>query len=179
MLLAETGRVYRALIDKELSSIGLRVGQEFVLFQLSQSDGQAMSELARNLDLQPPTITKVVRRMAEAGLVERRTDPRSARSAQAFLTEAGRANLECIPAVFDRVSLIVTGGLDEMEQAAMRRLLLKVRLSLRNALGRSEAKGVAQQERRGLYGPRDQTGPAPKAGPRTLSQRRAPIVSGM
>jgi DNA-binding MarR family transcriptional regulator len=52
------------------------------------------SELAARERVQRPTITRVVCRLEEAGLVERAADPSDGRSALIAITPAGRALLE-------------------------------------------------------------------------------------
>jgi DNA-binding MarR family transcriptional regulator len=73
---------------------GLPLAWYDVLVQLHDAGGEAtMGELATRLLIGPSTCTRVVGRMADAGLVERRIDPVDARVRHAVLTRAGTARL--------------------------------------------------------------------------------------
>ena len=65
-----------------------------VLVQLHESGGETtMGELASRLLISPSTCTRVVGRMVEAGLVERRVDPIDARVRHAAITREGKQRL--------------------------------------------------------------------------------------
>ena len=51
--------------------IGLHAGQDALLKALSETDGQTMGDLAAALGVRPPTVTKMVNRLAAEGYVER------------------------------------------------------------------------------------------------------------
>ena len=63
-----------------------------VLYTLSKCPGPIrISELNRHVLLSQPALSRLVDRLAERGLVERRPDPADGRSVRLALTEAGRA----------------------------------------------------------------------------------------
>ncbi|GAD83861.1 MarR family transcriptional regulator [Nocardia asteroides NBRC 15531] len=66
------------------------------LMRLSRSPRRRlrMSDLAAQTDLSTSGVTRLVDRLAAAGLVERRLDPTDRRSAYAALTDAGATRLE-------------------------------------------------------------------------------------
>jgi DNA-binding MarR family transcriptional regulator len=65
-----------------------------VLLQLHHAGGETtMGELAARLLISPSTCTRVVARMADAGLVERRVDAADARVRHARITRGGEARL--------------------------------------------------------------------------------------
>ena len=68
--------------------------QLHVLFLLISDDGQSMGRLAEALDVSLPNVTGIVDRMAERGLVERRSDDADRRMVVVFATAAGRAAVE-------------------------------------------------------------------------------------
>jgi MarR family transcriptional regulator, organic hydroperoxide resistance regulator len=70
---------------------GVRSGQQWILRRLWDEDGQTPGEIARQLELSTPTVTKAAMRMEAAGLIDRRPDPRDARLVRLFLSERGRA----------------------------------------------------------------------------------------
>ena len=88
--LALTRRLDRELVDRH----GLPLDWYDVLVQLHDAGGEAtMGELAARLLISPSTCTRVVGRMADAGLVERRVDEGDARVRHAAITREGKARL--------------------------------------------------------------------------------------
>ncbi|ESR26239.1 MarR family winged helix-turn-helix transcriptional regulator [Lutibaculum baratangense] len=88
--LTRAARLHRSRAQAILREMGLYPGQETVLQVLLEDDGQPMSTLARELKVRPPTVTKMVTRMAAQGLLVRLASERDARSATVHLTQAGR-----------------------------------------------------------------------------------------
>ena len=69
--------------------LDLTMAQLKVLFYLFTADATSMSELARTLGVALPSVTSVVDRLVERGLVGRRQDPADRRMVLAELTEEG------------------------------------------------------------------------------------------
>src|ERR671938_1994268 len=90
-VLAKVCKAHRAYVGALLAEYGLHVGQEMVLLELWQEDGLRGGELALRLGVEPPTVTKMLRRLEGCGLVERRSDRTDARSLRVYLTREGRA----------------------------------------------------------------------------------------
>ena len=65
-----------------------------MLVRLDRSEGLKQSELAEILDLQPISLTRLLDRLAENGLIERRADPNDRRANRLYLTPAARPLLE-------------------------------------------------------------------------------------
>ncbi|MEA3375684.1 MAG: MarR family transcriptional regulator, partial [Chloroflexota bacterium] len=76
----------QALLDE----IGLYRGQQFVLCRLWEEEGLTHSQLAERLHVHPATVTKTLRRMEQAGFIERRPDADDQRVSRVYLTDAGR-----------------------------------------------------------------------------------------
>lgn len=88
--LALTRRLDRDLVEGH----GLPLDWYDVLVQLHDAGGEAtMGELATRLLISPSTCTRVVGRMADAGLVERRGDPVDRRVRHALMTSDGASRL--------------------------------------------------------------------------------------
>lgn len=81
------GRTYKLWLDQ----IGLTYPQYLVLSVLWEGDGQTISAIASRLDLEPSTITPLVKRLEQAGHVVRKRNPDDERQVNVNLTEEGRA----------------------------------------------------------------------------------------
>ena len=128
--LAKVCKAHRGSVGGMLAEVGLHVGQEMVLIELWQADGLRGGELACRLGVEPPTITKMLRRLEDFGLVERRPDPADARSFGVHLTEEGRALEGPVLRRWERAEERTFGGLDPSERRELGRLLNKVRAGL-------------------------------------------------
>ncbi|WP_174184990.1 MarR family winged helix-turn-helix transcriptional regulator [Nocardia barduliensis] len=100
------------------------------LMRLSRSSGRRlrMSELAVQTALSTSGVTRLVDRLARAGLVERELDPADRRSAHAVLTEAGAARLaQVLPDYLAAVDRWFVGLLTARQLAALSEALRIVR----------------------------------------------------
>jgi len=132
-LLAKVCRAHRANVGGVLAGVGLHVGQEMVLLELWEEDGLRGGELAERLGVEPPTITRMLRRMEGCGFVERRPDPADARSFRVYLTERGRSLEVPVARCWEEVEKRTLAGMTPKEKALFRRLLVRVRENLKGA----------------------------------------------
>jgi DNA-binding MarR family transcriptional regulator len=88
--LAQLAKVHRSALARELSKLGMYIGQEQVLLHLWEPDGASQAELGARVQASPPTLTKMLQRMERAGLVRRERDAGRGRASWVFLTERGR-----------------------------------------------------------------------------------------
>lgn len=133
--LARTGAAARAAATEELAAVGLHPGQEFLLAALWYREGATIGEMAVAIGVEPPTVTKMVRRLKAAGLVERRGDPDDARLTRVFLTDEGRALEHAVAAAWARLEERTSRCLDREERAQLCALLERVRGSLHGGAG--------------------------------------------
>lgn len=89
-LINDVGRMLRTYADQEARRLGMTRAQWAVLKRLESNEGLKQSELADMLDLQPITLTRLVDRLCDNGLIERRADPNDRRAKRLFLTPAAQ-----------------------------------------------------------------------------------------
>jgi DNA-binding MarR family transcriptional regulator len=99
--------VYRQVLDP----LGLTHPQYLVMLALWQHGSLAVKDLSRLLQLDPGTLSPLLKRLEAAGLVRRERDPRDQRNLALSLTPAGRrlrAQAEQIPAgIVERLGMPV------------------------------------------------------------------------
>ena len=122
-LLAQVSQTYRALSDDFINRIAMHRAQAGLLCRLFANDGITQSEIAEQLSVQGATVTNILQRMEEAGLVTRRRDLDDNRLVRVFLTEAGRQKERAITEQFVQLESAVFEGISEPERAQLRRLL--------------------------------------------------------
>jgi DNA-binding MarR family transcriptional regulator len=85
-------RLQRRLRQESLG--GLSPAQASALGSVNRVGSPTLGELAAVEQVQPPTMTRIVASLAEAGMVTRSADPRDRRSARVRITPAGEKALE-------------------------------------------------------------------------------------
>ena len=114
-----------------MDQIGLHRAQATVLCRLFVQM-VSQSEIAEQLAVQGATVTTMLQRMEEAGLVARRRDPDDNRLVRVYLTDAGRRLERDINAQFTKVEEATFAGLSPQDRASLRRMLQQM---LRNMNG--------------------------------------------
>jgi DNA-binding MarR family transcriptional regulator len=91
-------RIHRALAATLLRDLGLYTGQETMLVEIWQNDGVSLNDLAETMRLDHSTVTKSVKRLVDAGYVDRRRSDLDRRLAVITLTDEG---MGLIPRIFE------------------------------------------------------------------------------
>ena len=82
-------------IDRYLASrleeFGVSVPQSFVLFALLEEDGSTLKEIGTKAQIDSSSMTVLVDKLENEGLLERRLDSQDRRAIRVFLTSKGRA----------------------------------------------------------------------------------------
>ncbi|AQW54430.1 MarR family winged helix-turn-helix transcriptional regulator [Streptomyces violaceusniger] len=92
----QLARAHRGHAAAMLRAMNLHPGQELLLMQLFDRDGQSQSELLDSVGLDHSTVSKSLRRMQDAGLLTREPAGHDRRVMVVHLTDAGRALREPI-----------------------------------------------------------------------------------
>ena len=139
-LINDVGRMLRTYADQEVRRFGMTRAQWAVLSRVARSEGLKQTELAELLDLQPITLTRLIDRLCESGMIERRADPNDRRAKRLFLTPAAKPLMDRLDTLAEELMGTVLEGLAPAETDLMLGHLGGVRENLRRALtARSEA----------------------------------------
>jgi DNA-binding MarR family transcriptional regulator len=123
-------RAFRHKGEKALGRLGLRVGQELILFHLCAVHDLSQHQLAGRLGVEQATVSIMLRRMARVGLVGRRRDKNDARVTRVYATRKGRALEKPVLRVWRDQESQLLAGLTDGEKRALRRLLERIRANL-------------------------------------------------
>ncbi|SHN44701.1 MarR family winged helix-turn-helix transcriptional regulator [Cryptosporangium aurantiacum] len=96
-------RTHRGLAGAMLRELNLHPGQELLLMQLLDRDGQTQSELLASVGLDHSTVSKSLRRMQDAGLLRREPAAHDRRVLLVHLTDKGRALREPLQQMWTRL----------------------------------------------------------------------------
>jgi MarR family transcriptional regulator for hemolysin len=102
--LVESSRLLRNYIDHRAKGRGTTRAQWIVLFRLRQQEGLSQVDLADVLELQPISLVRLLDRLVEHGLLERRPDPKDRRANRLFLTRAGRQLVDDLDSLRDAIA---------------------------------------------------------------------------
>ncbi|HEY2248916.1 MAG TPA: MarR family transcriptional regulator [Bradyrhizobium sp.] len=105
--LVESSRLLRNYIDHRAKDRGTTRAQWIVLFRLRQNEGLSQVDLADVLELQPISLVRLLDRLVEHGLLERRHDPKDRRANRLFLTAKGRRLVDDLDSLRDAIAIDV------------------------------------------------------------------------
>lgn len=133
----DVARMLRTYADQRARQFGISRAQWTVLIRIDRTEGLKQSELADILDMQPISLTRLLDRLAENGLIERRADPNDRRANRLYLKPAARPMLEQLAALGTDMMTTVLDGLDTKTVERMLSDLGLIKDNLRAAIGRS------------------------------------------
>ncbi|NVD38328.1 MarR family transcriptional regulator [Ensifer sp. HO-A22] len=116
--LAMVNRKLRAVFDARVKERGLTLPRARALFALTKKDGLNQRELADELDIETPTIVRLLDGMEKQGFIERRVEATDRRAKQVHMTELGRTIADEILRLADEIRAEVLLGVDADEVAA-------------------------------------------------------------
>jgi DNA-binding MarR family transcriptional regulator len=137
----QTCKAHRSRTAELLERVDVHVGQELILVELWQADGMTITQLAERLEVQPPTVSRMVRRMERTGLVERRASADDQRVAIVHATDKGRSVRQAIEEAWATMEAEMTAGMTGAETAAFHAMLARVRVNLKGGRDGGHSRG--------------------------------------
>ncbi len=129
-LLAQVSRLMRRSFDERARGIGVTRPQWQVLSLLMQNAGSNQGALAELLEVEPITLGRMIDRLQEAELVERRADPADRRAWRIFLTEKGEGLLDQLRPLGRDTLGAALDGVSQAERSQFMTTLARVRANL-------------------------------------------------
>ena len=131
-LISDVSRLMRRRFDERAREVGATRAQWRTLTTLSRNEGLNQGALADLLEVEPITLCRMIDRLEESGLVERRRDPADRRAWQLFLTDKSKPILDDLRRMADDLFVHVLSGLDDLERQALGKALERLRSNLLN-----------------------------------------------
>lgn len=125
LIMSEHSMFQKELLSR-LKDSGLTIGQPKVLDYLKDHDGTGQKDIARGCHIEPGTLTTLLNRMEDAGLVERRMLHGNRRSLYVFLTEKGKEQLALVTETFSEMEEKAFRGISESEREAFMNVFLRI-----------------------------------------------------
>ena len=102
---------------KDLEATGLSNGQPKVLAFLKSHEGRSQKKIAQACQLEPSSVTVLLKRMEQQGIIERRLREGDQKTRCVFLTGRGRELAACAVESFFRTEERALSGFREEEKA--------------------------------------------------------------
>lgn len=129
-LLADNSRLLRRAFDERVRETGVTAPQARLLLNLERYPGRNQTFYAERLEIEPITLCRMVDRMEEASLVERRADPDDRRARLLHLTARSRGKITRIRAALDGLIEAMLTDFDPEEKAAFTAMLERISVNL-------------------------------------------------
>lgn len=129
-LIGDVSRVVRRRFDERARAIGVTRAQWRTLTMLNRNEGIHQGGLADLLEVEPITLCRMIDRLEEAGLVERRRDPADRRAWRIFLTDASRPILERLRTLAADLFDAALVGVEETDRVRLSASLTRMRENL-------------------------------------------------
>jgi len=133
----DVARLLKTYADQRGRQFGISRAQWAVLTRIERHEGLKQSELADLLDLQPITLTRLLDRLADNGLIERRADPNDRRANRLYLTPAAKPLLDRLSDLGANMMETVLHGVSQTSIERMLKELGAVKDNLRSAIARN------------------------------------------
>jgi DNA-binding MarR family transcriptional regulator len=111
---------------KELQALNVTPIQYALLKCLWDEDDQMPSQLAQTLCLDSSSVTGILGRLEEKGLVVRDFCKTDRRRVTVYLTDAGRALQKPVEEIIDKANVAVNGSLSAQDMAKLKEYLQKI-----------------------------------------------------
>ncbi|WP_315744525.1 MULTISPECIES: MarR family transcriptional regulator [unclassified Bradyrhizobium] len=132
--LGELQRLVRVYADKEAARFGMTRAQWAVLARVERNEGMKQSELAEQMEMQPITLTRLIDKLADAGLIERRGDDSDRRVNRLYLKKAARPLLAKLAELKAELTATALAGFGPADAQRLMTQLEAIKENVRNAL---------------------------------------------
>lgn len=138
--LFETQRMLRLYADKQATRFGITRAQWAVLAKLERFEGLKQSELAEMMEMQPISLTRLIDRLCDNNLIERRSDANDRRANRLYLRPAARPLLKKLGELRAEITQTALGQMSSNEAHDLVRLLETIKDNVRDAIQSADSK---------------------------------------
>ncbi|NIO42080.1 MAG: MarR family transcriptional regulator [Burkholderiales bacterium] len=131
-LLHDVARLMRNTYDRRMKALGLTRSQWWVLTHLYRKDGVTQSELADILEIEKPTLGRLLDRLESKGWIRRGDHAEDRRAKLVFLTEEIGPAMKAMRSAAAELRRDALAGLSDDDQRQFVDILLAVKANLGN-----------------------------------------------
>jgi len=130
LLLHDVARLHRVAADKRARMHDMTRAQWVMMLRLHRQPGMSQKELSELLEVEPITVARLIDRLEQRGLVERRPDPRDRRIWRLNLRPEAMPLVHEIAGERSEIAEMVTSGIDDETLTVMKNALIRMRETL-------------------------------------------------
>jgi len=119
-------RLYSRNVEHRLAGLGLTLAQCRVLAYVQRHEGISQAQIAELIDADPMTLGRLVTRMVNGGLIERRPNPQDGRAHSLYLRPRAVPLLDGIWQQAERARSEALAGLSGAERSELMALMQRV-----------------------------------------------------
>ena len=138
-LISDVSRLMRRRFDERARLMGVTRTQWRALTTLKRHEGINQGGMADLLEVEPITLSRMIDRLEEANLVERRPDPADRRAWQIFLTPKALPILDQLRVLAEGMIEAALFGLDAAQRDQLMASLATIRTNLNTQFESDEA----------------------------------------
>lgn len=138
LIMANHMLVQKALLDK-LKVTGLTIGQPKILDYLKDHDGSSQKDIAKGCFIEAGSLTTILNKMEEKGLITRQMLNGNRRSFHIFMTEEGRKKQQLIDELFNKIEKNALQNISGEEFDMFMTVYKKIYHNLQNELTSKES----------------------------------------
>src|SRR5262249_11971382 len=131
--LSDVARAMRTFIDQRAREHAMTRAQWSVPVRLRRQEGMTQAEMAEQLEMQPISLLRLIDRLCQQGLLERRPHPNDRRANLLYLTDRGRATLLRMAPLAIEIAASIFDSVDESEIAMLLAQLRRIKGNIRHA----------------------------------------------
>lgn len=125
-------RKLRAAFDALVREHGMTLARARVFHRLSRRDGINQRELADELELETPTLVRILDAMEAQSFIERRAVPSDRRAKQIFMTESGKVVAAEVEALATGVRADILEGISDEDIGMALKVIRAMTANLQN-----------------------------------------------
>lgn len=130
--LSAFNRKLRAAFDALVREHGMTLARARVFHKLSRRDGINQRELADELELETPTLVRILDAMEAQNFIERRPVPSDRRAKQIFMTESGKVVAAEVEALASGVRADILQGIPDEDVGVALKTIRAMTANLQN-----------------------------------------------
>ena len=129
-ILHDVARLLRTTFDRRVRELGLTRSQWWVLNHLFRNNGVTQSELAELLEVEKPTLGRLLDRLEQKGWVRREADANDRRAKRVFLTQEVEPAIKAMRTAAAEMRRDAVAGLSAEQQERFVDSLLTIKANL-------------------------------------------------
>lgn len=145
-ILNDVARLMRTTFDRRVKSLGLTRSQWWVLNHLFRNDGVTQSELAVILDVEKPSLGRLLDRLEAKGWIRREGDAGDRRAKRVFLTEEVQPAIKAMRTAAAEVRREALAGLPSEDQERFVDILLAIKTNLAHGENGGNGNGTRRRK---------------------------------